>query len=291
MPYQRRVRSLFISDIHLGCRFAQTENFMQFLEQIRPDRLYVLGDFFDGWKLSAGWYWPQLYTRLMNRLFDLSRAGTQIYYTPGNHDAFLRNGEVLKMIQNSGVKLRIEDEFVFEAQDGRRYLLLHGDKFDVVETKCQWLSVAVTFAYEALLSANWWYRRARPTPGRSPYSFCAKLKNFVKTGVRFMSHFEQNLFSYARKQGCTGVICGHIHTPGIFGSDEMRYLNTGDWVENCTALTEQYDGTMHLESFFPSHPSQAVPMGTLPPVEDYGVVEAASDIYSEPETYEPSANT
>jgi UDP-2,3-diacylglucosamine pyrophosphatase LpxH len=273
MPYQRRVRSLFVSDVHLGCRYAQTENFLQFLDQIRPDRLYVLGDFFDGWKLAANWHWPALYNRLMNRLFDLSRTGTQIYYTPGNHDAFLRNGEVLRMIQSSGIKLRVDDEFIFEALDGRKYLLLHGDRFDVVENHAQWLSIGVTFAYEALLSANWWYRRARPSPGRSPYSFCAKLKNAVKTGVRFMSHFEQKLFAYARERDCTGVICGHIHTPGVFGNDEMRYLNTGDWVENCTALTEHYDGTLHLESFFPSLPSQTVPMGALPTVEDFGLLE------------------
>lgn len=277
MAYQRRVRSLFVSDVHLGCRYAQTENFLKFLEQIRPDRLYVLGDFFDGWKLSAGWHWPPLYNRLMNRLFDLSRTGTRMYYTPGNHDAFLRNGEVLRMIENSGVKLQIDDEFVFEAADGRRYLLLHGDKFDVVENHAQWLSIGVTFAYEVLLSTNWWFRRLFPSPGRSPYSMCAKLKNAVKTGVRFMSHFEQELFDYARSRDCSGVICGHIHTPGVFGSDDMRYLNTGDWVENCTALVEHYSGALQLESYFPAMSSLKVPMGPLPITEEFTGMESSAE--------------
>jgi hypothetical protein len=82
----------------------------------------------------------------------------------------------------------------------------------------------------------------------------------VKSGVRFFSHFEQQLFEYAGECDCDGVICGHIHTPGVFGTPEMRYLNIGDWVENCTALVEHYDGTFHLESFF-----SAVPLRIVPP--------------------------
>jgi len=260
MLHERQVRTLFVSDIHLGCKYAQAENFLAFIENIRPERLFVLGDFFDGWKLGSGWHWPPVYTRIVRRLLDLAETGTELFYTPGNHDAFLRCPEVHQVIERSGIDVRVQDEFYFEALDGRQYLVLHGDKFDVVEVRHQWLSVAVSYAYDFLLSAEWWLGRIfkRP-PGRSPYATCAVVKNAVKTGVRFLSNFERKLSQCAIERGCDGVICGHIHTPGIFGTDTMRYLNIGDWVENCTALVEQYDGTLQLESFFPTVPTLVVP--------------------------------
>lgn len=259
MRNERRVRTLFVSDVHLGCRFAQSENFLSYIERIRPERLFILGDFFDGWKLGAKWHWPAYYNRIFRRLFDLSAGGTTIHYTPGNHDAFLRNEDVQGILRRCGINIEMEDEFVFDAQDGRRFLLMHGDKFDIVETRAQWLSVAVTFAYEALLFTNWWASKLLRRENRSPYAACAVIKNAVKTGVRFFSHFEQQLYDYARRRDCDGVICGHIHTPGVFGTPEMRYLNIGDWVENCTAMVEHFDGTFHLESFFPNVPVQVIP--------------------------------
>lgn len=259
MLYERQVRTLFVSDIHLGCKYAQTENFLAFIERIRPERLFILGDFFDGWKLGSRWYWPPAYTRIVERLLYLAETGTELLYTPGNHDAFLRCPEVKQVVDRSGIEVRVQDEFRFDALDGRQYLVFHGDKFDVVEVRHQWLSVVVSYAYDFLLSADWWMSRIFKRPGRSPYSTCAVIKHAVKTGVRFLSNFERKLSQYARERDCDGVICGHIHTPGVFGSEEMRYLNIGDWVENCTALVEHYDGTMHLESFFPTVPLQVVP--------------------------------
>ena len=256
MLHERQVRTLFVSDVHLGCRYAQAENFLSFIESIRPQRLFILGDFLDGWKLKAGWHWPETYTRIVQRLLYLAETGTELLYTPGNHDAFLRSPEVRELVRRSGVDVRVQDEFYFNARNGRRYLVLHGDKFDVVEESHQWLSVAVSYVYDFLLSADWWASRIKKRPGRSPYATCAFIKNAVKTAVRFMSNFEGKLYRYARSRGCDGLICGHIHTPGVFGTDDMSYLNIGDWVENCTALVENYDGSMQLESFFPTVPTQ-----------------------------------
>src|SRR5262245_12248759 len=130
MQNERRVRTLFVSDVHLGCRFAQADNFLSYIERIRPERIFILGDFFDGWKLGAKWHWPASHSRILKRLFDLALSGTTIHYTPGNHDAFFRNTEVRDLLERSGVRVDMEEEYVFDAQDGRRFLLLHGDKFD-----------------------------------------------------------------------------------------------------------------------------------------------------------------
>ena len=256
---EKPIRTLFVSDIHLGCRFSQPENFLDYLERVRPERIYILGDFLDGWKLSSSWLWKPVYTRIINRLLHLAQTGTQLYYTPGNHDAFLRCQEVQEILKRTGVDIKVADEFIFESSDGKRFLLTHGDKFDVVEMNYQWLSMATTVVYEPLLFLNWLsskvYRRKEK---KSPYGACAVIKDRVKAAVRFISNFESRLYDHARQRGCDGIICGHIHSPGMVEEDSITYLNTGDWVENCTALVEYQDGSMKLESFFPHVPTTLI---------------------------------
>jgi UDP-2,3-diacylglucosamine pyrophosphatase LpxH len=250
---------LFVSDVHLGCRFAQPEHFLSFLESILPEQLFILGDFFDGWKLSSSWRWLPVYTRIVKRMLQLAHQGTQMFYTPGNHDSFLRCADLKQIVESTGIKIIVQDEFVFRALDGRRFLVTHGDKFDVIEMRYQWLSMATSIIYEPLLSFNWWTSRAFGRRESSPYAMCAMIKDKVKTAVRFISRFERDLFQHARQRGCDGIICGHIHTPNVVRVGDMTYLNTGDWVENCTALVEQYDGSIRLVSYFPDVPSRLVP--------------------------------
>ena len=256
----QKVRTLFVSDIHLGCRFAQPENFLSYLESVEPETIYILGDFLDGWKLKSSWFWKPVYTRIINRLLTLARNGTRLYYTPGNHDAFLRCSEVQKMVRETGVNIQVADEFIFEACNGKRFLLTHGDKFDVIEMNYQWLSVATGVIYEPLLFANWVLSKCYQRKPRSPYGACAVIKDRVKAAVRFISSFESRLYAQARRRGCDGIVCGHIHSPGMIEEDSITYLNTGDWVENCTALVEYEDGAMVLESFF----SHIAPIPVLP---------------------------
>jgi UDP-2,3-diacylglucosamine pyrophosphatase LpxH len=248
---ERSVRTLIISDVHLGCRHAQAEHFLTYLNQVRPEQLFILGDFLDGWELGFHWRWKPVYSQIVNRLFDLAEGGTELFYTPGNHDQFLRCPEVDRLLRKSGLCVNVRDEFVFESQTGQRFLALHGDRFDSIEMDHQWFSVFLSYVYSPLLSANGWLSKLTKRAG-SPYSACAALKKKVKCAARFFSHFEDRLFGYARERGCDGVICGHIHTPGIIKSDAMTYINTGDWVENCTALVENHNGDLSLESFFPA---------------------------------------
>lgn len=280
---ERSVRTLFVSDVHLGCRFAQAEHFLTYISRVRPEQLFILGDFFDGWKLRSRWRWTAVYSQIIDRLFELAESGTELYYTPGNHDDFLRRPEVASFLAKSGVHVHVRDEFIYETLDGRRLLAFHGDKFDVVEERHQWLSTLLTYAYEPLLSLNYWVNRLA---GRqcSPYSVCAAVKHRVKSAVRFLSHFEEKLSKYVRERGCDGVVCGHLHTPRLATIGDMTYINTGDWVENCTALVERSNGELVLESFFADqaavNPREA-DRDRLEPVPSTAIVESFLPVLAE----------
>ncbi|WP_442485421.1 UDP-2,3-diacylglucosamine diphosphatase [Aeoliella sp. SH292] len=233
------VRSLFVSDVHLGSKHTQAAAFLELIERYEPEHLYIVGDFIDGWKLKRRWRWKPVYDRILHRLLALKRRGTQLYYTPGNHDEFLRN-----YIADYGI-VDMQDEFVHEAADGRRYLVMHGDKFDKVEQSMPWLSLVGAYAYDFLLSANYWLNWARGKQ-HNRYAFCGMIKRRVKALVRHISNFEAQLIDAAVAQNCFGIICGHIHTPRVMQLDNLAYLNTGDWVENCTALVEYHTGAFEL---------------------------------------------
>lgn len=240
----RRIRTLFVSDLHLGCRHAHAREFLDMIQHCHPERIYLVGDIIDGWKLKKSFLWEPVYNDILARLFEMSQMGTRLYYTPGNHDAFLR-----KYSWNFDF-IRVADEFVFRGLDGRRFLVTHGDYFDCVEQSAAWVSWLASFGYDALLSLNWLWSRLRKTSSGSTYSLSATVKRKVKQIVRYVSDFEQRLTAHARKQGCDGVICGHIHTPVVANFDGIAYCNSGDWVENCTAFVEYEDGTFELLHYF-----------------------------------------
>jgi UDP-2,3-diacylglucosamine pyrophosphatase LpxH len=244
------VRTVFISDVHLGHKHAQGIALLRFLEKVHPESLYLVGDIIDGWELRRRVRWSDSCTRVLAQLADMAASGTRLYYTPGNHDAFLRDRSTLSFVTDRFDFVEIADEFVFEAADGRRLLVTHGDRFDVIETSARWLSVALGAFYGKCLSANCWLSFLLRRKGKSPYQLCAVGKRLVKRFVRFMSRFEASLLEHARRRGCDGVVCGHLHTPKISELDGMVYCNTGDWVEHCTALLEAGDGTLSLVQFY-----------------------------------------
>lgn len=235
----RVVRSLFVSDVHLGCRHAQAEPFLELLERFEPRYLYVVGDFIDGWKLKRRWRWLPVYDRILQRLLALKRGGAELLYTPGNHDAFLRN-----FLANFGV-IEIRDQFVHVTADGRRFLVTHGDQFDKVEQSMPWLSLIASYAYDVLLSTNWIVNKLRGKK-HDPYAFCGMVKRRVKYLVSHVSEFEEKVIESALESNCDGIICGHVHAPRIIELGGLAYCNTGDWVENCSALVEYEDGSMDL---------------------------------------------
>ncbi len=263
----RAVRSLFVSDIHLGCRHSQAEPFLELLQRYEPRYLYVVGDFIDGWKLKRRWRWLPVYDRIFQRLMSLKRSGTELLYTPGNHDAFLRN-----FLANFGV-VEVRDRFVHVTADGRRFLVTHGDQFDKVEQRMPWLSLVASYAYDLLLSTNWMVNKLRGKKS-DPYALCGMVKRRVKYLVSHVSEFEEKVIESALASRCGGIICGHVHAPRIIEVGGLTYCNTGDWVENCSALVEHHDGSMELVR----HNRQVIAHLPAPPAPDLPGMDAPIDL-------------
>jgi UDP-2,3-diacylglucosamine pyrophosphatase LpxH len=265
------VRTVFVSDIHLGCRHAQAAAFLDFLESVEPRQLYLVGDFIDGWKLRRRWRWNPVYSRILLRLSEMAHGGTRLFFTPGNHDDFLRE-PILREVVSRGL-VRIRDEFVHSLADGRRFLVLHGDRFDTVECGAKWLSMLATIAYDGLLTANSLFTRIgrafslhdRGDGGRKSFALGAAVKRNIKRIVTYISRFESRLIDHAVAQQCVGIICGHIHSPALVLREGVMYCNTGDWVENCTALVEHDSGRLELFAYRPQdHGLDWQPLASAP---------------------------
>jgi UDP-2,3-diacylglucosamine pyrophosphatase LpxH len=234
------IRSIFVSDVHLGCRYTHADSLLAFLKNHQPQYLYLVGDFVDGWRLRKGWYWNDTYTFLFKRIVDMMKRGTRVYYTPGNHDEFLRD-----FIDNLG-SVRLADEFIHVTADRRKLLVTHGDKFDACVLHARWLSQLGDVGYNLLLGLNVVFNACRRRLGFGYWSLSQAIKRRVKQATSFIGNFEEVITRYAVQRGCAGVICGHIHTPRIRKLNGVDYFNTGDWVESCTALVEYSDGSFEL---------------------------------------------
>ncbi|MFN0052567.1 MAG: UDP-2,3-diacylglucosamine diphosphatase [Planctomycetales bacterium] len=236
----KTIRAIFISDAHLGCKHAHAEALLAFLKNHQPQFLYIVGDFVDGWRLKKRWYWTDTYTYLFKRIVDLMKRGTRVYYTPGNHDEFLRS-----FTENLG-SVQLADEFVHITADQRRVLVTHGDKFDAVVLNHRWLTLLGDAGYNLLLGVNVVFNAIRRRLGFGYWSLSAAIKRRVKQATCYIGNFEDVVTRYAAQQGCSGIICGHIHTPKMMTLNGVDYYNTGDWVESCTALVEYSDGSFEI---------------------------------------------
>jgi UDP-2,3-diacylglucosamine pyrophosphatase LpxH len=237
----RHYRAIFISDMHLGTKRAQTEALLDFLRSTESDQLYLVGDFIDNWSLRRTWYWDQLHNDVIQKLLRKARKGTKLVYIPGNHDENFRNFLNLRL-----GRVAVLEEAVHVTASGKRYLVLHGDKFDGVVRFAPWLAKLGDTAYEISMALNGGLNRVRRFLRLPYWSLSAYLKNRVKRAVEFVSRFEEAVVREARSRKCEGVICGHIHTPDDRMIDGIHYLNDGDWVESCTALVEHADGTFEI---------------------------------------------
>ena len=237
-------RTIFISDIHLGTRDCKADLLNNFLKHNTADRLYLVGDIIDAWKIQQNrWRWRQSHTNVVRRILGHAKRGTEVVFVAGNHDEFLR-----PMIPYgiSFGRIRIVNQADHAGADGLRYLVTHGDMFDGISTIAPWLGFLGDRAYDFILAINTRYNQLCHRIGLGYFSLSSYLKRSVKKAVDYIFRFEQNLADYARKRGYHGVICGHIHTAEIRDIAGIRYMNDGDWVESCTALVEHRDGTWEI---------------------------------------------
>lgn len=234
-----RVRTLWISDVHLGTRACKADYLLELLAHVECARLYLVGDIIDIWNMKSGWYWPPVHTRVVQEIMALAAAGTEVIYVPGNHDELFRDyvGSMFGGVQ-------IVAQAVHQGADGRRFLIKHGDEFDAIVKHSRWLAVLGSEVYSFLLYSNRWVNYVRRKLGFPYWSLAAYLKHKVKNAVNYIGRFERVLAQEARRRRVDGVICGHIHKATIERVDGVLYCNDGDWVESCTALVERDDGSL-----------------------------------------------
>jgi UDP-2,3-diacylglucosamine pyrophosphatase LpxH len=240
-PSATRYRALFLSDLHLGSRGSQAELLLDFLRHNEADTIYLVGDIVDGWRLKNGWYWPQSHNDVVQKLLRKARKGARVIYVPGNHDEFARDYTGF----NFG-DVQVVDHAVHETAAGKKMLVIHGDQFDIVVRHARWLAFLGDWAYELAVIFNTHYNKLRRYFGFGYWSFSAWAKLKVKDAVNFIGDFEQTLAAEAAKRGVDGVICGHIHHATIKRLHGVEYVNTGDFVESCTAVAEHADGRFEI---------------------------------------------
>lgn len=239
---RRRFRTIFVSDAHLGSSAARAEELACFLKHVDCERLYLVGDVIDMWRLRRRWYWPKPHNDVVRRLLKLGSRGTEITYILGNHDDSARQFHGLAF---GGVRLALNA--VHETADGRRLLVTHGDQYDLVVRHSRLLSRLGGATYELLITVNRWYNRGRAALGLPYVSLSAAIKGRVKKACQFISRFEEELVAEAERRGFDGVVCGHIHkAESRILEGGIAYLNCGDWVESCTAVVEHDDGRLDV---------------------------------------------
>lgn len=237
----KNYKTIFISDIHLGSKACQAELLLDFLRYNDSEKLYLVGDIFDGWRLKRKWFWPQSHNDVVQKILRKARKGTEVIYVPGNHDEGLR-----RYIGTHFGGIEVKPTDIFEAVDGRKFLVLHGDNFDNVMLYARWLAYIGDHAYDFVLRLNSFFNGLRRLMGLRYWSLSSYLKIKVKNAVQFISEYEQVIVKEAEKAEVQGVICGHIHHAEMKQYGDITYMNDGDWVESCTALVEHFDGTWEI---------------------------------------------
>lgn len=238
----KKVRTLFLSDIHLGAKASNAAALLDFLREHHAEKIVLVGDIVDGWKLKRNWHWPQSHNDVVQKLLRQARKGVEMVYVPGNHDEFARDFQG----RHFG-DIEVVDRMIHETADGKRFLVIHGDQFDMVVMNAKLLAHLGDWAYDAAINLNRFIAGIRRAFGLPYWSFSAWAKLRVKHAVNFIGSFEKTLATEARKDNLDGVICGHIHHAAIETLDSgITYVNTGDWVESCTAIVEHFDGRLEL---------------------------------------------
>ncbi|MEO3679301.1 UDP-2,3-diacylglucosamine diphosphatase [Rheinheimera fenheensis] len=234
-------RTLFLSDVHLGCKDCQADYLLAFLQQCRVDTIYLLGDIVDLWAMQKQVHWHQQQNKLLRCLLDKAEQGCRLVYIPGNHDEAFRL-YAGKQFGNISVQLRASHTTV----QGKRLLLLHGDEFDKEVNFGRWHAWLGDNLYDLLLFLNRWYNRLRRLSGGGYFSLSAYIKSRVPGAQKAIARYRAAAVAKARRAGFDGIVCGHIHHPEIRLEQGIIYCNDGDWIDSCTALAEHHDGSLAL---------------------------------------------
>jgi UDP-2,3-diacylglucosamine pyrophosphatase LpxH len=238
-----KYRTIIISDIHLGSKYSRAKEVTDFLTKNSAETIILNGDIIDGWALKRGGVWTDEHMKCIRKLMKLSKTST-IYWIRGNHDDFLYD-----FIPFDFGKIMLRESIFHTGLDENKYLVLHGDIFDIFVDKMGWLAKIGSVGYDMTLWLNKWYNKYRTYRGLPYFSLSQKIKASVKTATNFIGDFENHMVTHARSLECDGVICGHIHKAEIRDIDGIIYMNSGDWVESNTALVETQKGKWKIVNY------------------------------------------
>lgn len=239
----KRYKAIVVSDIHLGTDDSKADEFLTFLNNHHTDILIINGDFVDGWALGRGVKWRAKHTKVISKILDISRK-IPVVWIRGNHDEFLH--EFMHMHLG---KLQVEEHYILELSPTKRYFIFHGDILDVFVAKWKWIAKIGAHGYEIALRINTVYNKWRKWMGKPYYSISKDIKAGVKAAVNYITDFEISAAKLAKQHNCTGVMCGHIHQPANRQIAGVHYVNSGDWVENLTAILIDHDDNIVVKEF------------------------------------------
>lgn len=232
-------KTAFISDVHLSNKECRINDFIYFLDHNHFDTMYIIGDFIDGWSFSSDGYWEQEYSDAISKLLKKTRNGTKIFYIIGNHDEFLN------LFKEEFGNISIVSNAIYETQN-KKLMVMHGHEFDSIINNDRWIVNLGLIGYKAVFILNKWIISIRRLLGLKYWSLSKYVKNEVKDIIKFIDDYELLLKKYIEKYSLDGIICGHLHQPALSEKDRIIYMNTGDFVENSTAICEDFDGTFYL---------------------------------------------
>jgi UDP-2,3-diacylglucosamine pyrophosphatase LpxH len=262
-----RLRTVWISDLHLGTPGCQAHALLHFLKTVECHTLYLVGDIVDGWQLRRQWFWPQAHNDVVQKLLRKARKGTRVVFVPGNHDEFAR-----KYLDHDFGGIEVQGEAIHTTADGKRLWVTHGDHFDGVIQVAKWLAYLGDWAYTRALELNGTLNSLRARMGLPYWSLSRYLKLKVKRALAYVDDFERAVAREARARGLDGVVCGHIHHAELREVDGVLYANDGDWVESLTALVEHADGRLEIldwtNRWQPTAALPNTPQARLPALQD-----------------------
>ncbi|WP_282125747.1 UDP-2,3-diacylglucosamine diphosphatase [Marinifilum flexuosum] len=230
---KRKVEVVVLSDIHLGTIGCRADELLKYLNSIQPKKLILNGDIVDIWQFKKR-YWPKSHMRIIKHITSLLSKGVPVYYVTGNHDELLRKFEGFTL-----GKLQIVNKLILNL-NGKKAWVFHGDVFDVTMQYAKWLTKLGSIGYDLLIMINSMVNYFANLMGREKVSLSRKIKNSVKSAVKYINNFEQTAAEIAIDKGYDYVVCGHIHYPEYkeitSKNGSTMYLNSGDWIESLSAL-------------------------------------------------------
>lgn len=244
---KRKVDVVVISDVHLGTYGCHAAELVSYLRSVKPGMLILNGDIIDMWQFSKN-YFPKKHMQVVKEIIKMASKGIPVYYITGNHDELLRKFTGFEL-----GNLHLCNKLLLDL-DGKKAWIFHGDVFDVTMQHAKWLTRLGAIGYDALILLNACTNFIMTRLGREKISLSKKIKNSVKSAVKYINQFEDICADIAIRNQYDYVVCGHIHQPEIRtirnNDGEVCYLNSGDWVENLTAL-EYHEGSWSLYQYTP----------------------------------------